>query len=138
MSFKEESRELRLTATRICRWRHLHGPAVWHNLCQKGTRTALGAGPGAPSAKAAWLGLEGTGDRRRYNPEHPPPFGVPVYFSMNTPYWHATISAGKGFVWTTDAVRNGRYDKVSIGWLERRWHCKCVGWTTSINGKRVW
>lgn len=133
--------DLKLIRRRAVRWardQHEHGLPIWRNLCQKGTRTALGAPGGAASAKIAWQELAGTGKRRRYNPEHPPPEGVPVYFKMNTPYWHAAISAGKGYIWSTDILRPGRYDKVSIAYLERRWNAECLGWTTFINGKRVW
>lgn len=138
MASKEELRALRIGAARWARNQSMHGEAIWHNLCQKGTRTALGAPGGAVSAKAAWQSLKGTGKRRRWDPEHPPPVGVPVYFRLDTPYWHAAISAGNGDIWSTDILRRGRYDKVSIGYLERRWHAKCLGWTTEINGKRVW
>lgn len=133
-----ELKDLRRKAVRICRARAATGEAIWHNLCQKGTRTALEAPGGAPSAKAAWVELAGSGKRRKYNPEHPPPEGVPVYFKLDTPYWHAAISAGGGFIWSTDILRRGCYDKVSIGYLERRWHARCLGWTTYCNGKRVW
>lgn len=134
----DHHRDLRLRAVRWCREQSLHGGAVWRNLCQKGARTALGAPGGSPSAKAAWESLAGTGKRRHYNPEHPPPLGVPVYFKMNTPYWHVAISAGGGAIWSTDILRAGRYDKVTIAYLERRWHARCIGWTTAINGKEVW
>lgn len=134
----DHHRALRMRAVSYALDQHRHGPGVWRNLCQKFTRTALEAGPGAPSARAAWQSLEGTGKRRRWNPEHPPPMGVPVYFRLNTPFWHVALSAGKGYVWSTDILRPGHVDKVSIAYLERRWHAECLGWTTAINGKDVW
>lgn len=128
----------RLAALAFARTQHLTGAGGWRNLCQKFVRTALGAGPGAPSAKAAWQGLEGSGQRRKWNPQAPPPAGVPVYFRLNTPYWHAALSAGGGNIWSTDIKRAGHVDKVSIRYLEQRWNADCVGWTTTINGVRVW
>lgn len=138
MPTQKELQELRKGAVRWAVQQHKSGSAIWENLCQKGTRTSLKAPGGAASAKIAWESLKGTGKRRRYNPEKPPPLGVPVYFKMNTPYWHAAISAGKGYVWSTDILRRGKYDKVSIKYLEKRWNARCLGWTTEINGKRVW
>jgi len=127
----------RRAAVRWMRLQHQTGAAVWFNLCQKAVRTALGAGPGAASAKRAWLDSD-RDHRRAYNPDRPPPFGVPVYFKMDTPYWHVALSAGRGKVWTTDTVRRGRIDKVSIGKIEDRWNARCIGWLTHINGRRIW
>lgn len=119
------------------RQRHESGERVWFNLCQKAVRTALGAGPGSPSAKRAWLDANPK-HRRPYDPDRPPPHGVPVYFRMNTPYWHVALSAGRGRVWTTDVIRRGGVDKVSIAKIEARWNAECVGWLTHINGRRIW
>jgi hypothetical protein len=133
----EPGKTRRRTAVRLMRARHKEGSAIWFNLCQKAVRTALGAGPGAASAKRAWLDSDRE-DRRAYREDKPPPFGVPVYFKMNTPYWHVALSAGRGKVWTTDVVRRGRVDKVSIAYIERRWNARCIGWLTTINGRRIW
>lgn len=113
-----------------------HGAASWHNLCQKFVRTACGAGPGQPSAKAAWLHLPHE-DKHGVGGKHPPA-GVPVYFKLDTPYWHAALSVGKGFIRSTDILRRGHVDKVSITYLENRWNADYLGWAESINGRRVW
>lgn len=133
---KAQLRARRKQALRYARDQHKNGPSIWHNLCQKFARTALGAPGGAASARLAWLGL--TDRQRRGENNRTPPAGVPVYFKLNTPYWHAAISAGKGYVWSTDIVRIGQVDKVSISYLERRWNAEYLGWATHINGHRVW
>lgn len=115
---------------------HVNGSAAWHNLCQKFVRTACGAGPGEPSARAAWVHLP-SGDRHGIGGKHPPA-GVPVYFRLNTPFWHAALSAGKGYIWSTDILRRGHLDKVSIGYLEHRWNAHYLGWAETINDRRVW
>jgi hypothetical protein len=115
---------------------HLHGSPIWAGLCQKAVRIALGAGPGAASARLAWLDLPDE-DRHGVGGKHPPA-GVPAYFRLDTPYWHVALSAGKGLIWSTDILRRGHWDKVSIPYLERRWHAHYLGWAESINGRRVW
>jgi hypothetical protein len=137
-ALKEILRARRRGALVYARLQHKQGGPVWHNLCQKFVRTALGAGPGSPSAKAAWQSLPQKRRRDTHTPTRKPPAGVPVYFRMNTPYWHAALSAGRGYIWSTDILRPGRVDKVSIRYLERRWNAEYVGWATHINGRRVW
>lgn len=133
---KAELRERRRRAIQAARYEHEHGEPVWRNLCQKFTRSMLGAPGGAPSARVAWRELPAS--RRRDVGNRMPPAGVPVYFQMDTPYWHAALSAGRGFIWSTDIIRRGQVDKVSITYLERRWNATYVGWATEINGVRVW
>lgn len=136
MTSDEELSHRRQHANAFAREQHLHGGADWHNLCQKFVRTACGAGPGQPSAKAAWLHLPHE-DKHGVGGKHPP-LGVPVYFRLNTPFWHAALSAGKGYIWSTDILRRGHVDKVSIPYLEQRWHAEYLGWAEQINGRRVW
>lgn len=132
----EKLRKRRLRAVRRARREHQRGAPVWRNLCQKFVRTMIGAPGGAASAREAWLAYpdeqnRGPGNRR-------PPIGVPVYFRLDTPYWHAALSAGKGYIWSTDIIRKGRVDKVSIAYLEHRWNAEYLGWATHSNGVRVW
>ena len=129
-------RKKRLAVVRRAREESLNGEPSWRNLCQKFVRTMCGAPGGAASAKIAWQSYpdhqtRGPGNRR-------PPMGVPVYFRLDTPYWHAAISAGKGYIWSTDITRWGRVDKVSIDYLERRWNAEYLGWATHSNGVRLW
>lgn len=110
----------------------------WENDCQMFARTALGA-PGGEifdTARKA-LGQIPPADLHPVGGKHPPA-GVPAYFRTHTPFWHVAISAGKGLIWSTDILRRGRIDKVSIPYLEDRWGATYIHWTESINGRRVW
>lgn len=126
----------RLHALEFAREEHLHGDAVWRNWCQRFVRVALGADVGAPTARTAWLHLPPE-DRHGVGGKHPPA-GVPVYFRLNNLSWHAALSAGKGVIWSTDILRAGHVDKVTIPYLERRWGAVYLGWAESVNGRRVW
>ena len=129
-------RKRRLAIVRRARQESLAGDAVWRNLCQKFVRTMCGAPGGVASARVAWQSYPPGQTREPGNRR--PPMGVPVYFRLGTPYWHAAISAGAGYVWSTDIVRWGRPDKVSIDYVERRWNAEYLGWATHSNGVRVW
>jgi len=129
-------RKRRLAIVRRARRESLTGNAIWRSLCQKFVRTMCGAPGGAASARNAWQSYPPRQTREPGNRR--PPMGVPVYFRLNTPYWHAAISAGAGYIWSTDIVRWGRVDKVSIDYLERRWNAEYLGWATHSNGVRVW
>lgn len=117
---------------------HVDPSRWWENDCQMFSRMALGAPGGLifDTAKKAFLQIPHA-DRHPVGGKHPPA-GVPVYFRLPNPFWHAAISAGKGLIWSTDITRRGRIDKVSIGYLERRWGADYLGWTESINRRRVW
>lgn len=117
--------------------REHHAPTRWwENDCQMAVRMALGAQGGIASARLAYLALPAE-DRHGAGGKHPPA-GVPAWFRLNTPYWHVALSAGRGLIWSTDILRTGRWDKVSIPYLERRWNAHYLGWSESINGRRVW
>lgn len=134
----EPGRTRRRRAVRTMRERHQRGETGWGNLCQKAVRTALGAGPGAASARIAWLTTPAAHKRPWRGGKKTPPFGVPVYFKLDSPYWHAALSAGRGYVWSNDIIKRGRIHKVSIAKIEQRWNAEYLGWTTHINGRRIW
>lgn len=114
---------------------HRYGSPIWAGLCQKGVRIALGAEPGAPTAWAAWQDCPEE-DRHPVGGKHPPA-GVPAYYRVGA-WGHVGLSAGHGLIWSTDILRRGLWDKVSIPYIERRWGATYVGWTDTINGRRVW
>ena len=136
LTYEQKLWQRRKQALEFARTEHLVGLPIWRNLCQRFVRIGLGAGPGEPTARAAWLHLP-EADRHGVGGKHPPA-GVPVYFRLPTPFGHAALSAGKGLVWSTDILRAGQVDKVSIAYLERRWNATYLGWAESINGRRVW
>lgn len=126
--------ERRLEAVRFARNEVLHGAPIWFELCQKFTRTASGDEVGgAKTAIAAWRGL----DRAAQHSGPRPPFGVPVYWAIGKS-GHAAVSAGKGYVYSTDIKRRGHVDKVSIDYICRHWGAHYLGWAETINGRRMW
>lgn len=131
---REAMRARRKEALKFARNESKHGGPVWAGLCQKFTRTGLGAGPGAASAIIAW---ETADDADRYRDDPTPPAGVPVYWRVGR-YGHAAISAGRGYCWSTDIKRRGHVDKVRIDALSARWGAEYLGWLAVINGERVW
>jgi len=100
------------------------GVARWSGLCQKFARSCWDINPGYASAKDAW---------NAQNPKHQhhdrtPPAGALVYF-LGGQYGHATFSAGGGHIYSTDILRAGRVDLVTISTIERKWGLKYAGWT---------
>ncbi len=55
----------------------------------------------------------------------------------NEPITHVAISAGNGWCWSTDILRPGRWDRVRIDDLAKRWNMKYLGWSETLNGVRV-
>lgn len=107
--------------------------AKGNGLCLEFTRTTLDTGPKYGSAKEAYSHVA-PGDR--HGGAEPPP-GVPVFWKVGT-WWHVAVSAGGGYVWSTDILRKGKVDKVTIGYISRRWGATYLGWTETLNGKRVY
>lgn len=105
----------------------------WTNRCQEFTRRSLGVGGGFPSAITAWRGTA-KADR---SPSRTPPAGVPCYYSGGK-YGHAVLSAGDGFVYSTDIKRRGKVDKVPLHMVETRWGYRYLGWSRTINGVRIY
>lgn len=104
-----------------------------NGLCLMFTRTALGVDSGAGSAIEAWHDVKAA---NRHGGKNPPP-GVPVFWKVGT-WGHVAVSAGGGLVWSTDILRKGKVDKVSIDYLSRRWGATYLGWAETLNGERVY
>lgn len=115
--------------------------AWWRvGLCLKFTRTCFNvaamqnATPAGGYALLAWQRAKykhGVGSKR-------PPAGVPVFFDGVGRYGHVAVSAGGGYVYTTDYPLLNRVRKVPITAIELAWGCYMIGWTEDINGVRVW
>lgn len=113
---------------------HEHPSQDWTGWCLKATRSARNVPARYASAADAW----------RYATErHPgdwtPPRGAPVFTTGGSQgYGHAMTSIGGGFAWTTDAVRRGQIDVISIKALLIAWpNHTYAGWTQDINGVHV-
>lgn len=111
---------------------HLTPSRDWTGMCLMFVRTCFGVAALYPSAGVAWQHTT-----RRHTTTPPP--GVPVWWTGGrSGYGHVAISAGSGYVWSTDAVRRGKVDRVSIGSITRNWGLSYQGWSEDINDVRVY
>ena len=99
-----------------------HGVAKWSGLCQKFSRSCWDINPGYASAKDAW---NAQAPAHQHHDRTPPP-GALVYF-LGGQYGHATFSAGGGHIYSTDILRAGRVDLVTISTIERKWGIEVRG-----------
>jgi hypothetical protein len=89
--------------------------------------------PGYPSALAAWQAQK---PEWRHPGDRNVPPGALVYFSGGQ-YGHATFSAGGNHIYSTDILRRGKVDLVTIETIERKWGLKYLGWTDHQGAKIV-
>lgn len=104
-----------------------------NGLCLQFTRTVLGVPALFGSAIEAW-GHVAPGDR--HGGQSPPP-GVPVFWRVGR-WGHVAVSAGGGYVWSTDILRKGKVDKVCIAYLSHAWNATYLGWAETLNNRRVY
>lgn len=110
------------------------GDGGWLGLCQKFVRMSLGAGPGFPSAIAAWNGAKG---RHGISNSSAVPAGVPVYWGGGA-FGHVALSTGGGGIISTDFPTSNKIGKGTIAGLTAKWHKPLLGWTEDINGKKIY
>lgn len=99
-------------------------------MCQKYTRESWEVGSLYGSAIDAWYGA-----REKHPGDRNPPQGAPCYYSGGN-YGHAVVfqSYGKGNIRSTDCPSSGQVNDTDLGWPERQWGYKYLGWTGDING----
>lgn len=99
------------------------------DMCLKFVRTRFGV---AALAGDAAEGFAMTDERHTSTP----PRGVPVWWTGGT-HGHVAISAGNGYVISTDWPRRGTVGRVSIATLTDSWNKKYRGWSEDINQVHV-
>lgn len=106
------------------------------DTCLMQVRKAFGIAAKYPTAYAAWLGAGGAAGVNTHTliPAGP---NVPIFFKGRGAAGHIAISAGNGWCWSTDILRPGRWDRVRIEDLAKRWNMKYLGWSETLNGVRV-
>lgn len=111
------------------------GPLLEVGMCLANVDACYGIGPGAPTAIAAW---------QRAAHQHPTanpnaiPRGYPIFWSGGSHgAGHVAISAGRGWCWSTDIRRPGRFDRVRVDQIRRQWGLHLEGWTQDINGETI-
>jgi hypothetical protein len=112
------------------------GTTFGAGLCLQRVRLCYGVGSKYPDASTAWLSA---------TQKHPEtlaariPRGAPVFWiGGSAGHGHIAIATGDGECWSTDILRNGRWDKVPIDLIHSRWGLALVGWTEDLNGVRVY
>ncbi len=94
-------------------------------MCLKFVRTRYGVGPRAASAS------EGFAMTDHRHTSTPPP-GVPVWWTGGE-FGHVAISAGGGYVISTDWPRAGAVGRVAIRTITDRWNKRYRGWSEDVN-----
>lgn len=101
--------------------------------CLRWVREQWEVGPLAASAIEAWniARWKHPGDRH-------PPTGAPTYYAGGR-YGHITFHCPRRHlgVRSTDCFSSGRVSDTDIGWTERTWGYRYLGWTEDLNGVRV-
>jgi len=128
----------RETAARRAEASHSNKPGT----CQLWTRTMFGA----PSAgdrdhdgdSDAVDGWNSEPVSARHPGDRNPPRGVPVAWSGGrNGYGHRAISLGNGLIRSTDAGGPGVVATVDLGWVERNWGLRYLGWSETITGHPI-
>ncbi len=113
------------------------GEWVGVGLCLRNVRAAFAVDAKYPSAQAAWDGAGGKKGADTHTLLEPPA-NSPVFWSGGPHgYGHIAIADGHGNVWSTDILRRGKWDKVPINTISRKWGLKYLGWSETLNGVRV-
>jgi hypothetical protein len=99
------------------------------NLCQRFVREAFGSSGGASTASEAWSNTP-----IKHTKGTPPP-GTAVYWGGGA--GHAAISAGNGWVYTTDWSAPGRISLARIDDITNKWGKPLLGWTTQTNERKI-
>ncbi|HEX2361407.1 MAG TPA: hypothetical protein VHI11_04980 [Jiangellaceae bacterium] len=77
--------------------------------------------------------------KTKYRHSSIPPKGVPVWWTGGSRgFGHVAISAGGGYVISTDSGGRGRVGRTSIRHITKAWGQQYRGWTEDINGVRVY
>jgi hypothetical protein len=99
-------------------------------MCQQYVRgPCWGVGSLYGSAIEAW-----NGSTQKHPGDRNPPDGAPCYYSGGS-YGHAVLFTDKSDAMrSTDCQSTGRVSETDLGWPERAWGYKYLGWTGDING----
>jgi hypothetical protein len=101
-------------------------------MCLKFVRTSYNVPPQYATAAIAW-------SKTKYRHSSIPPKGVPVWWTGGSRgFGHVAISAGGGYVISTDSGGRGRVGRTSIRHITRAWGQTYRGWTEDINRVRVY
>ena len=106
----------------------------WNALCLMFVRRCFNVAAKYPDARTAWANA-----KKKHKTSDPSsiPSGVPVFFDTTSKWDHVVLSIGGGKCISTDALRKGKPDIVSIASLAKSWG-PLLGWSEDVNGVTVY
>lgn len=106
----------------------------WNALCLMFVRRCFNVAAKYPDARTAWANA-----KKKHKTSDPSsiPSGVPVFFDTTSKWDHIVLSIGGGKCISTDALRKGKPDIVSIASLAKSWG-PLLGWSEDVNGVTVY
>jgi hypothetical protein len=98
-------------------------------MCLQQCRLWAGIPARYSDASTAWFNTN-----HRFPGDRNPPRGSMVYWTGGSSgHGHIAVSLGKGKIRSTDAGGRGRVATVDLGWVERNWGQRYVGWAWDVN-----
>lgn len=108
----------------------LSGEPMQTGMCLQAVRECYGIPAKEPSAAHAWAHAH-----RPHRGDTNPPRGFPVFWTGGSHnFGHVAISAGNGWVWSTDIKRPGFFNIVPLTLIREKWGLTYAGWTEDLNG----
>lgn len=108
-----------------------HPTFDWEDQCLHGVRTFLNIPALYTTARVAYSHIP---PEHRFQHTVPPP-GHPCFFRTSNSAWHVTLSdVEPWFVWSSDILRVGKFDKVPKSLIQDRWGAAWLGFTLELNG----
>lgn len=106
----------------------------WNALCLMFVRKCFNVNAKYPDARSAWANA-----KKKHKTSNPNsiPSGVPVFFDTTSKWDHVALSIGDGKCISTDALRKGKPDIISIASIARNWG-PLLGWSEDLNGVTVY
>ena len=106
----------------------------WNALCLMFVRKSFNVAAKYPDARTAWANAK---KKHKTSNASSIPAGVPVFFDTSSKWDHIVLSIGGGKCISTDALRKGKPDVVSIASLAKNWG-PLLGWSEDVNGVTVY
>lgn len=106
----------------------------WNALCLMFVRKCFNVAAKYPDARTAWANAK---KKHKTSNASSIPAGVPVFFDTSSKWDHIVLSIGGGKCISTDALRKGKPDVVSIASLAKNWG-PLLGWSEDVNGVTVY
>lgn len=103
-------------------------------MCLRFSRLSASAPALYPTAIEDWRNAK----YRHAWTSRPPAGALLAWSGGSREMGHRAVSAGDGYVYSTDILREGRVDRVSLAYLASRWgNLTPAGWSEDIDGVRV-